>query len=390
MKILFLGYAVNAQCAEHLSGASIAGNKMQLNILKNLVNEVNELKVLTILPFAPFPKDKILWSKHGYMHIEECIEAESIPFLNIPIVKQVFQIICLYVIACRYADQHTVVLTFNMFPQVGIPAVWLKKKFHCQVVSVLADLPVDDNYQRKGVARLLRKMFEKITCKNISEVDKLIVLNKTAREEYAPNTAYMVMEGGVNPEEFKKLSKRTKEFQKKKIVYSGSLAEYSGISELVEAMNFVINKEICLEIYGDGVLKEYIQKKALENPLIHYYGRISNKESLDIQSQAWLLVNPRPIDDPVARVTFPSKIFEYMMSGTPILSTKLNGFSKDYYDKMFFAEDNNPKELARWINYIDTIPTEKLEEKAELARQFVVESKNWKKQVHKMINFIRE
>ena len=36
MKILFLGYAVGMEEAKNLTGVSIAGNKMQLNVLWNL------------------------------------------------------------------------------------------------------------------------------------------------------------------------------------------------------------------------------------------------------------------------------------------------------------------------------------------------------------------
>ena len=49
MKIVFLGYAVSECDAETLSGVSVAGNKMQLNILRNMKNANTELKVVTVL-----------------------------------------------------------------------------------------------------------------------------------------------------------------------------------------------------------------------------------------------------------------------------------------------------------------------------------------------------
>ena len=38
----------------------------------------------------------------------------------------------------------------------------------------------------------------------------------------------------------------------------------------------------------------------------------------------------RVVNDPIAQVTFPSKTFEYLLSGTPVLSTRLNGYTHEY------------------------------------------------------------
>ena len=59
MKIVFLGYAVSAEEADILSGCSVAGNKMQLNVLNGFAknNSVN-LNTVTIYPVAAYPKEK--------------------------------------------------------------------------------------------------------------------------------------------------------------------------------------------------------------------------------------------------------------------------------------------------------------------------------------------
>ena len=56
-KILYSGYVVSQSEAEQLSGASIAGNKMQLNLLTELHKKA-DLQVFTIYPVATFGKDK--------------------------------------------------------------------------------------------------------------------------------------------------------------------------------------------------------------------------------------------------------------------------------------------------------------------------------------------
>ncbi len=141
-----------------------------------------------------------------------------------------------------------------------------------------------------------------------------------------------------------------------------------------------------LDIYGDGYLREYVESKC--NDQIHYYGRIDNEKMLEVQRHAWLLANPRPVDDPIAKVTFPSKIFEYLMSGVPVLSTRLNGFSEDYNNLLIFVNDNSPESLAEGIRKADKLNKEELTAMAKMARDYLVSHKTWDKQVRRIVEFI--
>ena len=388
MKIVFLGYAVSECDAETLSGVSVAGNKMQLNILRNMKNANTELKVVTVLPIAPFPGDRCLFFKKKSLQLGDGVEAAAVAFINIPLFKQLCQILSLYREAAAYVSQHSdaVIFTFNMFPQVGVPARWLKRKYGCRIVALLADLPIDDNPARTGIQKILRKRFEKSTEKSMRCADQVVVLNRLAQEIYAPQAECLVIDGGVNLEEYPETLLDRPAGKRKNIVYCGSLAEYSGVRQLVQALENVENQEVELDIYGDGSLKGFILEKAGER--IHYCGKVSNEKMLTIQREAWLLVNPRPVDDAIAQVTFPSKIFEYLMSGTPVLTTRLNGFSKEYEGKLFFAEDNKPETLAYWIEWIAKMDVMQLRNMAAEAEKFVREEKNWKKQTDKIMAFI--
>lgn len=388
MKILFLGYAVSESDAKSLSGISIAGNKMQLNILHNLASKGADLKIITVLPVASYPKDKSVFFKKQSAQLGDRVEAIKILFINIPIIKQFSQIISVYQEGAAYIRKNSdaVIFTYNMFPQVGVPARWLKRKYGCRLAALLADLPVDDDYSRTGIKKFLRRRFEKSTEKSMLYADQVIVLNQRAQKIYAPQAEYLVIDGGVNLQEYPDTLADGLEKKRKNIVYGGSLAEYSGVRQLIYSMEKIKDSKVELDIYGDGTLKDFIVSKADQR--IHYCGKVTNKEMLAIQRKAWLLVNPRPVDDPIAQLTFPSKIFEYMMSGTPVLTTRLNGFSEEYEGKLFFAEDNKPETLAYWINRISQMDNMQLRNMAAEAEKFVREEKNWEKQTDKIMAFI--
>lgn len=389
MNILFLNYVVNKEKAETLSGVSIAGNKMQMNILKNLVSnkEIN-VKSITLYPIASYPNDKKIYIKTKEISIIEEITSIRIGFLNLKLIKQVWQTLSVYNQAKKLINDDTIILSFNAFPQIGIPLMLLKKKFNSKIVSILADLPIDDKVGRKGISLLARKYFDKLTRKSILSCDKLIVLNKHAIELFAPETRYIVVEGGIDIGELRPVPE--KNYMTKNIVYSGALTQYSGVVNLIESMKSIEDKDVFLDIYGSGQMEGYVNECANKMNNVFFHGRVDNHTMMKKQSEAFLLVNPRPVNDPIAMVTFPSKIFEYMISGTPVLTTKLNGFSEDYLDKMFFVDNNKPHTLANALIEIINLPEDELRKKASLSREFIVENKTWVKQCEKIYNFLME
>lgn len=387
MNILYIGQVVNLDDQNKFSGCSVAGNKMQHNILSNLVdNDSISLNFITVLPVAAFPKDKHLYYTKQRVHLVKGLEGTAVSFINLPFIKQFCQIMNTYKLAKSKMDKDTVVLTYNMYPQIGLPAKWLKKKYGCKIISVIADLPIDDSAgHRSGIGEKVSDVFNSITKNNIRECDGIIALNKNAVDKYAPNTPYVIVEGGVNLEEYPK--DPITQVDSKCLVYSGALTDYSGVKQLVDAMDFV-QSDVTLEIYGGGYLEEYIKQKSLQNKKVVFKGSVDNKTMLEIQRNSYILVNPRPTDDPISQVTFPSKMFEYMMSGRPVLTTRLNGLSEEYLEHLFFIEDESPKGIAAAINEMIGYGDDKLGSVAKGARSFIEREKNWKRQGKKIFDFV--
>lgn len=387
--VVFLGYAVHPDINQGLSGKSVAGNKMELSILRELKRNGIHTDNVTVYPVAAFPHDRLIFVRRQKMDIGDGMYTDRIGFCNIPGIKQITQICSVYKCAKKIVIKHpdAIIMPFNMYPQVGVPAVVLKKRFGCRLVPILADLPIDDNYQRRGISKLVRKVFNNVTMWCIRKADDVIVLNKHARDVYAPKKKYIVVDGGIDIPQIKDNDHPiTPGDGQKHILYTGSLAEYSGIAEMVKAMRYIDNPHIVLDIYGSGTLKEWIC--GLNEKNVCYHGTVDNETVMTLQRNAWLLVNPRPVDDEIAKVTFPSKIFEYMLSGTPVLATRLNGFTSEYYDKLFLAEDNRPETLAKHIMEIDRMPEKELLDIAKKAKEFIAKRKTWEYQGRRIANFL--
>ena len=393
-KIVFIGYVVTPEEANVMSGVSIAGNKMQWNIIKHLSeNKDYDVECITITPYAPFPKDrKALIPKKKVAYFDGRVKCTRPSYINLPIIKQIHQIFSVYFAAKKVMKKNpdSVIFTFNMFPQVGIPARKLRKKFKkSDLVCLLADLPLDDYTNRRGFSKWLRSKFDKSTIKSILCVDRFVVLNKYVVETFAKNKPYIVVDGGIEESAIESAHYQPKERKEKNILFCGALTEYNGISNLLKAMEFVKYDEVCLDIYGGGFLKDEVIKAAENDSRIRFWGFVANTEVMQLQKEAWILINPRVVDDPISKVTFPSKTFEYLLSGTPVLSTRLNGYSEDYEGKIFFSKTDSPQDIADAINCLYETNEETLFETARSAFEYVVSEKSWKHQTERISDFIK-
>ena len=285
-----------------------------------------------------------------------------------------------------YKKPDAVILTFNLFPQIGIPMRLLKRRFpESTTCCLLADLPIDDKTDRGGLSKLLRHVFDWSTIKSMKACENYIVLNSYVAEKYLPAKPYIVVDGGIEEDEIQ-IQKANKSAHKN-VLFSGALTEYNGIARLLEAMKLVQHEDVVLDIYGDGYLEKKVEQAAKTMKNVCYHGKVENTVILEKQREAWLLINPRVINDPISRVTFPSKTFEYLLSGTPVLSTRLNGYGNEYEGKLFFSDSDSPEALAKAIDEIAELDPLQLELIAKDAREFVIREKTWKSQTKKVMDF---
>ena len=390
-QILFFGSISSQKKVEELSGGSIAGNKMQINIIDELskYNDV-ELHILSLLSVARYPIDKKVFIRKSVVKISDEICVIQIPFVNIFLIKQVTQIVSSYIQALiiLYHVKIDVLFSFNLFPEMGVAFSLLSNNRKRKSVALLADLPIDDQYNRKGISIIFRYLYDHLTRKMISKCDNLIVLNKNAAIDYAPNANYIVIEGAADQREISNdiidYSLKTR----KNILYTGTLAEYSGVLELLESIQYVTDENVILEICGEGKYVKNILEYQDKYSNIKYLGKLDNFTTRKLQKEAYILINPRHQNDKISRVTFPSKVFEYLISGTVVLSTKLSGFSDDYLDKVFFIESNAPKDIANGISSILKQDIKELNEMALKARTFIKYNKTWDIQTKKIHQFL--
>lgn len=397
MKVLFLGSVIRTEDCIKYKGPSVAGNKMQIGLIKGLSNLfVGNLTVFTQVPIGAFPKEKKILMSRGKINLVNSIYAFKIPFVNIFIIKQLFLIINTLIMIASWSltnnNEDKVIISFNAFPYISIPTLLAGKLFKLKTVCVFADPPID--VVKRGLLGNLAKLIEdRVTKKNIQKFDGLIVLNEKSIEKYAPNSRYILVDGGFDLADTptNELGGQWLTAQKGELVtgvFSGALTEYNGIENLVEAMKFVKSRNFKVEFYGAGPLEEYVKEASKQDNRIILMGNVPNDEMIKRQQAAGVLINPRLVSEPVSMYTFPSKMIEYLLSGTPVATTKLNGLTNEYLENSFVFRDDTAKEMAKTIDYILQQDKKDLIKKAKMARNFIVENKNWDVHSKKIKDFI--
>lgn len=399
MKVLFLGSVIKTEDCIKYIGPSIAGNKMQIGIIKALSKNLNNnLTVFTQVPIGAFPKEKKLWIGKGKFQLIYDIKGHKIPFINILILKQLFFIIntCIMLVywILKNSKEDKMILTFNSYPTISLPVLFVGKLFKIKNVCIFADPPIDV-VERGVVGRLLKEIENTVTTYNIRKYDGLIVLNEESVKKYAPAIKYILIDGGFDLDDCPTNQPGGQWLMTKRPdvitgVFSGALFEYNGVKNLVLAMQYIKSENFQLKIYGTGPLEEYIKDVASRDKRIKFMGNIPNDKMLKVQQEAGILINPRKVNDTISLYTFPSKMIEYFLSGTPVATTKLNGLTKEYLDNAFVFQDESPEEIARTINYILLQDKTELINRGTSARGFIVNNKNWDKHCHEIAHFLRK
>jgi glycosyltransferase involved in cell wall biosynthesis len=265
------------------------------------------------------------------------------------------------------------------------------KKYSVPVVGIVTDLPElateMKNKQLPFLKKKLLQIIELINTKTLSKYNAFITLTESLNEYINRNgRPYVVVEGSVdsnlNYVPQKANSKRT-------VVYAGGVYAKYGLENLVNAFT-EINTNCELHIYGDGTYVEKINEISKEHKNIIYKGMVSLEDVVRVEQEATLLINPRPSNEEFSKYSFPSKTLEYMVSGTPLLTTRLPGIPEEYFNYTYTIEKETKGGLVDALVKVLGESDENLEKKGRDAFEYVKNNKTNIKQGKIIVDFLKK
>ena len=397
MKILYFGTVCDPTRYEHiLKGCkrkpTVATVVFESALLEGFKQNGVKLEIHSFPMIPTFPNSKLL-RFGGQEETLRCgYRCRWLKTVNFPFVKQLSRRMDGRKVLKRWCRENAgdgVLLTYSLPPFLTKEMLRYAKRYGIKTVAIVPDLPANMylNHKSNRVLYALKSLYLRSSLKYQDKFDGYVYLTKAMSEAMAPGKPYIVVEGILNTDSHE-VSEKCSKAAPRAIMYAGQLHEKYGITHLLDAFERLQLEDTQLWLFGAGNSVPEIQKRAAENPKICYFGRVSREEILKRESQATLLINPRSVKDAFTKYSFPSKIIEYMYSGTPLLTTRLEGIPSEYFDYVFSAPDNTAPYFDAAMQEALLLSDDLLKEKGWKARQFVVKEKNAKKQSEKILRFI--
>lgn len=174
------------------------------------------------------------------------------------------------------------------------------------------------------------------------------------------------------------------------LVFTGSLTANVGIEEMLQAFIACDPKDYELRIFGSGELAETITHLSQVHRNIKYYGQVDNTRAVQEQVSATLLLNPRFSDGEYTKYSFPSKLIEYMVSGTPVLTTALPGIPREYFEYVYVFESEDLSGYKNTLSCILNKDKEELHSTGIRAKKFVIQNKTNNAQAERIVKWIED
>lgn len=209
-------------------------------------------------------------------------------------------------------------------------------------------------------------------------------MNEIANPKQRP---YVVIEGFVDERMEKQSIDLEDKYSKKVVMYTGGIERIYGLDMLIKGFLYANVPDSELHLYGSGSYVKEVINFSHTNDCIKYYGIKDNSEIIQEQMKATLLVNPRYTDGEYTKYSFPGKNLEYMVSGTPVLTTLLPGMPRDYIPYVYILKEENANTMASLLSGILSQSASELYAFGARAKEWMLSNKTSKMQVLKIIQF---
>lgn len=357
-----------------------AVQKFNRLVAEGLASNGSEVKVLSV-----FYTPKGLWAHKK--ETEKGVDYSYIPSFALPFVRQVIILLCcfFYVLLWGLFNRKEKVLmcdVLNVSACTG--AIAAASILGLRRVGIMTDMP---GLMVTGCGSKRKRFFSSAPlCRhNLAKFTHFVFLTEQMNEINEKKRPYIVMEGLVSSDV---TTAQEEKEQPRTIFYAGGLYAKYGLRMLIDAVKSLPLKDIQLVLYGKGPIVDELNSET--DSRIVYRGLAPNEVIVEAEQRATLLVNPRPTNEAFTQYSFPSKNMEYMLSGTPLLTTRLPGMPQEYYPYVFLFDDETTESYAKTLHQVLSLSDQVLTEKGANAKQWVMESKNNTHQAGRILKMLEK
>ena len=400
MKIFYFGTVCNLANYEKMMTNSkmkptVAGVVFESALLSGLKELNVDMDIYTYPMFPTFPTFPGIFFKKRIEELDCGYKCTWLRTCNLPVIKQIVRRIdgrhALKKWLKQNKGQECAILTFAIPPFLVKDIINLSRKYNVKCYAIITDL-LRDMYMNENHTKLIsevKQLYLRSAIRYQGEYDAYVYLTKEMSEVINPQKPYVVVEGVADLRYVKKPDVKEKS-KPAAIMYAGMLHRKYGIMNLVEAFYKLDKADTELWLFGDGSSVPEIKEYCKLNNKIKYFGNTTREKVLEYERKATLLVNVRDPADSFTKYSFPSKTIEYMLSGTPMLTTRLQGIPEEYFEYVFSLSDVSVEGILKKLSEILEYSQDDLCAFGNRAQEFIVQNKNPRDVGRKIIQLMEE
>ena len=289
----------------------------------------------------------------------------------------------------EYHDEEIIVITNGPHIFRTLPILLLRKKFKFKFIHFLiasVGLP-----EYKGIFQLIAKFSPYA----LQYVDGTITYVTRSSTDYTNKPyvriLYALPKSDLNLSE--KHIKNKKINDKKTIFFGGALNDINSFDTIIQLIE-KIDDEYKFIICGDGPYKNKLIELQKKYPnKVEYLGLISHEEVIKQEHLANFLIVLRNTRTNVGKYhssySMSSKLFEYLLSGTPVIVNKHDAVQEEIRPFFHFIKDESPEEVLNFLNNYHK-NEKKILKQSKKGREYVISNATAEVQNQKIINFIEK
>jgi glycosyltransferase involved in cell wall biosynthesis len=372
--IIWIGSVFDDEMVLDNAAISPAANKWQFNFITALNNI--DFRVINIghCPERIYPFGKLFVDKRKTFAPDE-IRLISSSFLNLPILRtielNILSTIKLARLIRKHKEKPVYLIGYNTYSYNVIPLLFSKFVERIKWISIVAD-PMYVHSNKVNPFNTFADAQVFLSYKLFSACNAKMKLH---------------LDGGIT--RTMELNKEILQKDERIILYSGAIAQHTGIELLVKAFSLIHSSNFRLIICGKGN-NELLTKAIKKNNKITFLGMVDEQKLAFLYSVAYLFVNPRLINEKSNHANFPSKLLEYLSWCKPVISTYTGGIHPVYNEIIEFIYSDNPQDLADKIDEIAAWDNFKYVQKSDRIKSFVEKNKIWSKVIIEFNEWARQ
>jgi glycosyltransferase involved in cell wall biosynthesis len=210
-----------------------------------------------------------------------------------------------------------------------------------------------------------------------------ITLTESLNASFNPHLKpYVLMPGFVENRHVSSPQKRPYLF------FSGALYTKYGLDIVLQAFLALKRPDLDLIIAGHGPEASLVERLSQLHPTIKFLGQLDHQHVYQYQGNALLNLHPRPLDTQRDLDSIPSKLFEYLSSGVPTMSTMHPFFYSQFQDEVEWIETNTSEEWTQRLRYFLTSDQTRALEKAQRLQAKIIQLYGYRPMGEKLFHFL--